>query len=98
MSEYKLTTHGVIRLSDGACIPPDEDNSDYAAYLAWLAEGNVPDAADPEPAPDVNALRATAYRERSDPLFFKWQRGEATQQQQWLDEVTAIKAEYPDPA
>ena len=32
----------VIRLIDNAFIPMDEANSDYAAYLAWLAEGNEP--------------------------------------------------------
>ena len=37
--------------------------------------------------------RAEAYRTESDPLFFRWQRGEGTEQE-WLDAVEAIRARF----
>lgn len=39
---YSLTqTGGIVRDSDGAFIPHDPANRDYADYMAWMAEGNV---------------------------------------------------------
>ena len=32
----------IMRLVDSTSIPLDPDNTDYQAYLAWLAEGNAP--------------------------------------------------------
>jgi hypothetical protein len=36
----------IIRLSDHTSIPINPDNTDYQAYLAWVALGNQPTPAD----------------------------------------------------
>jgi hypothetical protein len=41
----------------------------------------------------ITNLRLNAYREESDPLFFKWQRGEV-EKQEWLDKVNEIKQRW----
>ena len=41
-----MTVNTVQRLADNAFIPMSEDNTDYQAYLAWVAEGNTPEPAD----------------------------------------------------
>ena len=38
--------HTVLRIADNAFIPFDPDNTDYQAYLKWVAEGNTPLPAD----------------------------------------------------
>ena len=54
---YKLTIGSpVIRLSDGACIPPDPANRDWREYLEWLAAGNSPD-----PAETIDEVRARVW-------------------------------------
>lgn len=44
----------------------------------------------------VEQARAQAYRETSDPIFFEYQRGDATEQE-WLDAVQAVKTAHPYP-
>jgi hypothetical protein len=51
---YTIIDTAIIkRDADNAFIPVDEANTDYQAYLAWLAEGNTPNpyVPPPEPAP-----------------------------------------------
>ena len=54
MALYKLTGNdsegnkigAIIRTTDNASIPLDENNTDYQDYLAWVADGNTAEAAD----------------------------------------------------
>ena len=70
---YKLNKTGSVRrIADGASIPADPANTDYAAYLAWLAAGNTPapyvqppeeaaaEAAEAQSRIDAQAIKADA--------------------------------------
>jgi hypothetical protein len=69
----------------------------------WYQDWAITDATQEEiaqrQADMVNAVkqqRAEAYRNESDPLFFKTQRNEATTEE-WIEKVNEIKTRYPDP-
>lgn len=36
-----VVDHTIIRIADNMHITADESNSEYQAYLAWVAEGNT---------------------------------------------------------
>jgi len=59
---YQLTTGtSIIRLSDGAFIPNDPGNRDFADYQAWLKAGNRPKPAPtPTPPPPLTAEQKLA--------------------------------------
>ena len=64
MAEYQLTPNdSIIRTADGACIPPDPANRDYAEFLKWVEDGGVPDPyIEPEtPPPQASNEQTIAY-------------------------------------
>ena len=49
---FKNLTENTIVFNEetNTSFPCDPDNTDYQAYLAWLAEGNTPEPADEQGA------------------------------------------------
>jgi hypothetical protein len=65
---------------------------------AWVVRDKTDDELQSEAdtrASRIEEQRANAYRNESDPIFFKYQREEATKEE-WLDKIAEIKAKYPD--
>ncbi len=63
----KLALGSIRRLSDGATIPPDPANTDYATYLRDVSAGVTvldEDPVDPKPSllAQIAALEATQHR------------------------------------
>jgi hypothetical protein len=65
----------------------------------WLYDGSTfspPPPVVPTKA-EQEAKRHAAYTAEADPLFFKWQAGEATEEE-WLAKRQEIRDRYPYPA
>jgi hypothetical protein len=81
-------------------------NGEEYAGLTWLSDTPKPSKATLEKLwptveyelayEQVERSRQQAYQETADPLFFEYQRGDATEQE-WLDAVQAVKDAHPYP-
>lgn len=83
----------IIDVSAGTAQTVSMTAEEAAAEEARIALHNAGAAA--REAARIEQLRFQAYTKESDPLFFKWQRGEGTEQA-WLDKVAEIKQRYPE--
>lgn len=82
-------------------------NGDSYEGLSWLSDTPKPTKAELDAAwaqvkydreyAAVQQARQAAYQQTADPIFFDWQRGEATEQD-WNDAVQAVKDAHPYPA
>jgi len=92
---YKLNQNStsITRLSDGASIPDDPANRDYAAYLEWVEEGNTPEAADVPPDPTYQENRVKEYPQIGDQLDALYHAGVFPAAM--TASIKAIKDKYP---
>jgi hypothetical protein len=81
-------------------------NGDSYDGLTWLSDGDAPTEAELQAEwaqvefevayEAVQKQRQAAYQAESDPVFFDYQRGEATEAD-WLAAVEAVKVAHPYP-
>ena len=103
---YSKSTGGFYSLEiNGENIPVDAlaiSDEDYASLMSGQSSGKAivanetgyPGLVDLVSSYDREALRRAAYTIESDPLFFQYQRGEATRED-WLSKVAEIQARHP---
>jgi hypothetical protein len=75
---YTLQGNGlVVRDRDQALIPPDPLNSDYAAYLEWVAAGNVATGPAAETLDELKARLSDSIDNMVASQYSTWQRFQA---------------------
>jgi hypothetical protein len=91
---YKLTDNAsILHIEDNASIPDDPANSDYAAYLEWVEDGNTPEAADVPPDPTYQENRVKEYPPIGDQLDALYHAGVFPAAM--TASIKAIKDKYP---
>jgi len=80
---------------------------EYKKFLEWHSDINPPTWEEIQTAHEqvlvemelnrIQKQRSNAYRSESDPLFFKYQRGEVTKEE-WEAKVEEIRTRYPYPS
>lgn len=103
-SDEFLGENGAVRVSvfkehDRATeklIPAEPYIENGFAYTVQVAAKTEAEIAAEEAArlAKVDRARFDAYTKEADPLYFKWKRGESTEQA-WLDKIAEIKTRYP---
>lgn len=90
LNEYGVFSVVLVQFSDTTYTKNVVEDKPVLIDDKWTQQWAVTDKS----AEEINAIqeanRKQAYIDESDPIFFKWQRGEATQQE-WLDKVAEIK-------
>lgn len=98
----EVIIHDIVSFADDIDMDKVSKNKtrENGIFIYYLDNGIVKKRTDDEikAMPEYNEYmslkRAEAYKQESDALFFKYQRGEVTEQD-WLDKVQEIKDRYP---
>lgn len=77
----------MIQIGDTVRPMTDEE---YAEFIATGIAMSTPTVE------QVESTRLNQYEHYSDPIFFKWQRGDATESE-WREAVAKVKADNPYP-
>jgi hypothetical protein len=88
---------GIKAIIDGQewSVPLSPGNRHYDAIIAQGIE--IEPYVEPLPTKsEQEALRQSAYAKEADPLYFKWQAGESSQEA-WVAKRAEIKSRYPYP-